>query len=242
MVMRFDDYISDFYQYMVTEGGLAVKTSHDYISRLRFLATQYELNDNLTESVVKEILNTEKEKRQYRDVYNSRKSISDFSAGLYKFLDFIRSDYHKRIEDSIISEIVKIEKSQSLKDTEKKAIVLSRIGQGTFRKELINYWGCCSVSGITSTWILIASHIKPWRVSNNNERLDVYNGLLLLPNLDKLFDKGYISFNTNGQVIYSKYLSMDDKKTLHLTDDLKLSKVNPNHIPYLKYHNNFCLL
>ena len=51
-----------------------------------------------------------------------------------------------------------------------------------------------------------------------------------------------ISFNTNGQVIYSKYLSMDDKKTLHLTDDLKLSKVNPNHIPYLKYHNNFCLL
>ncbi|SFO80192.1 HNH endonuclease [Prevotella sp. tf2-5] len=240
--MRFDDYISDFYQYMVTEGGLAVKTSHDYISRLRFLATQYELNDNLTESVVKEILNTEKEKRQYRDVYNSRKSISDFSAGLYKFLDFIKSDYHKRIEDSIISEIVKIEKSQSLKDTEKKAIVLSRIGQGTFRKELINYWGCCSVSGITSTWILIASHIKPWRVSNNNERLDVYNGLLLLPNLDKLFDKGYISFNTNGQVIYSKYLSMDDKKTLHLTDDLKLSKVNPNHIPYLKYHNNFCLL
>ena len=242
MVMRFDDYISDFYQYMVTEGGLAVKTSHDYISRLRFLATQYELNDNLTESVVKEILNTEKEKRQYRDVYNSRKSISDFSAGLYKFLDFIKSDYHKRIEDSIISEIVKIEKSQSLKDTEKKAIVLSRIGQGTFRKELINYWGRCSVSGITSTWILIASHIKPWRVSNNNERLDVYNGLLLLPNLDKLFDKGYISFNTNGQVIYSKYLSMDDKKTLHLTDDLKLSKVNPNHIPYLKYHNNFCLL
>ena len=68
------------------------------------------------------------------------------------------------------------------------------------------------------------------------------SGLLLLPNLDKLFDKGYISFNTNGQVIYSKYLSMDDKKTLHLTDDLKLSKVNPNHIPYLKYHNNYCLL
>lgn len=185
MVMRFDDYISDFYQYMVTEGGLAVKTSHDYISRLRFLATQYELNDNLTESVVKEILNTEKEKRQYRDVYNSRKSISDFSAGLYKFLDFIKSDYHKRIEDSIISEIVKIEKSQSLKDTEKKAIVLSRIGQGTFRKELINYWGCCSVSGITSTWILIASHIKPWRVSNNNERLDVYNGLLSLVSTKK---------------------------------------------------------
>ena len=241
-MMKFDDYISDFYQYMVTEGGLAVKTSHDYISRLRFLAAQYELNDNLTESVVKEILNTEKEKRQYRDVYNSRKSISDFSAGLYKFLDFIKSDYHKRIEDSIISEIVRVEKSQSLKDTEKKAIVLSRIGQGTFRKELINYWGCCSVSGITSTWILIASHIKPWRVSNNNERLDVYNGLLLLPNLDKLFDKGYISFKTNGQVIYSKYLSMDDKKTLHLTDDLKLSKVSPNHIPYLKYHNNFCLL
>lgn len=58
------------------------------------------------------------------------------------------SDYHKRIEDSIISDINQIEKSSSLKETEKKALVLSRVGQGVFRKELIRYWGCCAVSGL----------------------------------------------------------------------------------------------
>jgi len=240
--MKFDDYISDFYHFMITEGNLAAKTSHDYISRLRFLSDQYEIDDNLTVSTVKEILSSEKERQQSRSVYSSRKALSDFSACLYKFLAFVNSDYHKRIEDSILSEITKIEKSPVLKETQKKAIILSRIGQGTFRKGLINYWQCCSVSGFTSTWILIASHIKPWRVSDNNERLDVFNGLLLLPNLDKLFDKGYMSFDANGRVIYSKLLNAEDKKTLHLTDDLKLRMISPNHVPYLKYHNENCLL
>lgn len=240
--MIFDDYISDFYHYMVNEGNLTPKTSHDYISRLRFLTKRYVIDDDLTKEKIDEILKTEKNLIDTRSVYGSKKAISDFSAGLNKFLAFVASDYHKRIEDSILSEILKIEKTETLKETEKKAIVLSRIGQGNFRKDLIKYWGCCSVSGFPSTWMLVASHIKPWRVSNNKERLDVYNGLLLLPNLDKLFDKGYISFDSKGHIIYSNLLSKEDKKTLSLTDDLNLSQLSPKHIPYLKYHNDNCLL
>ena len=240
--MQFDDFISDFYHYMISEGNLTPKTSHDYISRLKFLTNDYDINENLTKEIIREILNSEETLRKTRSVYVSRKAISDFSAGLNKFLAFIKSDYHKRIEDSIIKEITQIENSNSLKDTEKKAIVLSRIGQGYFRKELINYWGCCSVSSFPSTWMLVASHIKPWRNSNNEERLDVYNGLLLLPNLDKLFDKGYMSFDASGHVIYSKLLSKEDKRILHLPDDLKLRTISPNHLPYLKYHNDYCLL
>jgi len=240
--MQFDDYISDFYHYMVTEGRLAQKTSHDYISRLKFLAANYVIDESLTDEVVKEILSAEEEKRKVRNVYTSRKAISDFSAGLNKFLAFINSDYYKRLHDSIINEIIQIEKSDTLQETEKKSLVLSKIGQGRFRNDLIKYWGCCSVTGFSSTWMLVASHIKPWRDSNNSERLNVYNGLLLLPNLDKLFDKGYISFNLSGHVIYSNLLSKDDRRILFLQDDMKLLRVEAHHIPFLKYHNENCLL
>ena len=67
-------------------------------------------------------------------------------------------------------------------------------------------------SGIlTKGGTILGSSRTPFKeIRDPDEKGDVYNGLLLLPNLDKLFDKGYISFNTNGQVIYSKYLSMDD--------------------------------
>jgi predicted restriction endonuclease len=240
--MLFEDYIPDFYHYMVTEGGLPPKTSHDYISRLRFLARDYQLDERFSEETIKEILLSEDKKRKTRNVYQSRKAMSDFSAGLKKFLAFVVSDYHKRIEDSIISDINQIEKSSSLKETEKKALVLSRVGQGVFRKELIRYWGCCAVSGFAPTWMLIASHIKPWRDSDNKERIDVYNGLLLLPNLDKLFDKGYISFDPKGHVLFSSLLSKEDKQMLSLTDNLKLSKLSPEHVPYLRYHNEHCFL
>lgn len=240
--MLFDDYISDFYHYMVTEGGLAQKTSHDYISRLKFLAADYMIDESLTKESVKDILSAEEEKRKIRNVYTSRKAISDFSAGLYKFLAFIDSDYYKRLHDSIIKEIVQIEKSDSLQETEKKSLVLSRIGQGRFRNDLINYWGCCAISGFSSTWMLVASHIKPWRDSNNKERLDVYNGLLLLPNFDKLFDKGYISFDSRGRVIFSNLLSKEDRRTLLLQDGMQLLRLEERHIPYLKYHNDNCLL
>ena len=48
--------------------------------------------------------------------------------------------------------------------------------------------------------MLLASHIKPWRDSNHQERLDKFNGLLLLANLDKAFDLGFISFDDSGKV------------------------------------------
>ncbi len=71
----------------------------------------------------------------------------------------------------------------------------SRVGQGDFRKSLIEkYDGKCVVTGIDLTKLLIASHIKPWRISDNKERLSSENGLLLSANLDKLFDSGLITF------------------------------------------------
>ena len=208
---KYTDLQADFYHYMVKFGGIAKKTSGDYVTRMKFLAHDYSLDETLTKEKIDEILRQEDFKRQERSVYTSKKSLSDFRAGLNKFLAFINSDYHKRIADSIITEIKAVENDNTIKMTEKDSIVKSRIGQGIFRKGLIEYWHGCAISQCPLTWMLIASHIKPWRDADNQERLDAYNGLLLLPNYDKLFDLGYISFNSKGKIMYSRLLDKFDR-------------------------------
>lgn len=233
---------SDFYHYMITEGGLTPKTSRDYISRLKFLSATYHIDNTLDEEGVEEILRKEEVCYIERSKYNTRKSISDFRSGLRKFLDFLKSDYHKRYENSILSEIKMIKENHHLSVTEKEAIILSRRGQGVFRNDLIKYWGGCAISKCSLTDILVASHIKPWKDSTNDKRLDVFNGLLLLPNYDKLFDLGYITFNPEGKVLYSKLLSKNDKYLLGLTATLSLCRIEEAHKSYLKYHKDYCFI
>lgn len=239
---KYTDLQADFYHYMVKFGGIAKKTSGDYVTRMKFLAHDYSLDETLTKEKIDEILRQEDFKRQERSVYTSKKSLSDFRAGLNKFLAFINSDYHKRIADSIITEIKAVENDNTIKMTEKDSIVKSRIGQGIFRKGLIEYWHGCAMSQCPLTWMLIASHIKPWRDADNQERLDPYNGLLLLPNYDKLFDLGYISFNSKGKIMYSRLLDKFDRETIGLTNNLHLVKLEEQHLKYLKYHNDNCFL
>lgn len=239
---KYTDLQADFYHYMVKFGGIAKKTSGDYVTRMKFLAHDYSLDETLTKEKIDEILRQEDFKRQERSVYTSKKSLSDFRAGLNKFLSFINSDYHKRIADSIITEIKAVENDNTIKMTEKDSIVKSRIGQGIFRKGLIEYWHGCAISQCPLTWMLIASHIKPWRNADNQERLDAYNGLLLLPNYDKLFDLGYISFNSKGKIMYSRLLDKFDRETIGLTNNLHLVKLEEQHLKYLKYHNDNCFL
>ena len=69
-----------------------------------------------------------------------------------------------------------------------------------------------------------------------------YNGLLLLPNYDKLFDLGYISFYPKGEIMYSHLLDKFDRAAKGLTSDLHLVKLEDQHLKYLKYHNENCFL
>lgn len=86
--------------------------------------------------------------------------------------------------------------------TTRKRLVDARVGQGRFRQDLERHWSnACAVTGVTVRQMLRASHIKPWRGSENGERLDPHNGLLLTANLDCLFDKGLISFADNGRLL-----------------------------------------
>ena len=86
------------------------------------------------------------------------------------------------------------------------------------------------------TDLLIASHIKPWSESSNEEKLDPYNGLLLLPNYDKLFDKHLISFDDDGKIIISPQIKKEEYKVLGISANDKLFNVFKQNKPYLKTH------
>ena len=124
----------------------------------------------------------------------------------------------------------------NLSSTEKESIIKSRIGQGQFRQNLINYWSACAVTGCKEHKLLRASHIKPWAKSSATERLSLYNGLLLSPSLDLCFDSGLISFNSLGDIIISNELNPNDIEALSINKDMKLSKISPEHEKYLEYH------
>jgi putative restriction endonuclease len=121
--------------------------------------------------------------------------------------------------------------------TERDALIKARLGQGQFRSSLVEYWHGCAVTTVTLPPMLRASHIKPWRSSDNRERLDKFNGLLLTPNLDQAFDTGLISFDYEGNVMVSAILDDDTARALGVDAWLKLKKIEKNHRPYLKWHH-----
>ena len=85
--------------------------------------------------------------------------------------------------------------------TERDALTKARLGQGLFRHRVAELEPACRVTGLARQQFLVASHIKPWRDCDNRERLSGANGLLLSPHVDKLFDRHWISFDANGQLL-----------------------------------------
>ena len=131
-----------------------------------------------------------------------------------------------------------------LSETEKDLLIKARIGQGRFRDEVLKkYNEQCIITKINDARILIASHIKPWSVSNNNERLNCSNGLLLSPTFDKLFDKGFISFKNNGSIKLSYRFSEHNFSILGLEDNMKFPiKADAEMKMFLDYHRDVIFL
>jgi hypothetical protein len=91
-------------------------------------------------------------------------------------------------------------RARRIPETQKLRLQQARIGQGQYRVEVLKVETSCRLTGVSDPSFLIASHIKPWRSSDDDERLDGHNGLMLSPHVDKLFDKGWISFAQNGDL------------------------------------------
>lgn len=121
-------------------------------------------------------------------------------------------------------------------ETESKGLVVSRVGQGYYRQQIIEKWdGKCPVTNSDLKNILIASHIVPWSESNDEERLDVENGILLSPNVDALFDKHFISFQDDGSILISKKLDNFNRDSLKIHEKIKIP-ISDGMKKYLKRH------
>lgn len=103
----------------------------------------------------------------------------------------------------------------ALEETVRRSVILARRGQGKFRANVEAVEPSCRLTGITNPSLLIASHIKPWRLcSSAQERLDGMNGLMLTPDADLLFDRGFISFGDGGDVMVSPRVDREDLRRL----------------------------
>ncbi len=131
---------------------------------------------------------------------------------------------------------------RNVSNTEAQKLVTVRTEQGNYRREALKLWdGKCAVTGVDEPGWLIASHIKPWRESNNDERCNPYNSLILTPNYDKLFDRGVISFSPdNGKIILPQIHTHEMWKNLermHIDDEVHLSHIPNGTEKFLDYHN-----
>lgn len=124
------------------------------------------------------------------------------------------------------------------RSTEAEQLVVRRVGQDIFRESLLDYWeGRCAISGLAEPRLLRASHIKPWaRCESDTERLDVFNGLLLAPHLDALFDQGYITVSDSGEVLVTQHLSPQARLALGLAPTLGVQGLQAAHRAYLVWH------
>lgn len=141
------------------------------------------------------------------------------------------------VVDNIFQELEeKRNNLETLSQKNREATIQARIGQGLFRERLINHWEGCSVTGFDNTNLLIASHIKPWRNCTFPEALSMTNGLLLLPNIDLAFDRGFVSFDATGKIIFSPQFSDEDASALGISRSMKLRWCHPQHEEFLEYH------
>lgn len=121
-----------------------------------------------------------------------------------------------------------------LTSTTKQEMLNVRIGQQRFRKLVLDMWSKkCAITGAGQ--FVTASHIKPWSVSDNSERLDPFNGLALSPLYDKAFDAGLISFDDEGKILISERL-VKDAALLGITGRERIKELNFLHKKYLSYH------
>jgi putative restriction endonuclease len=124
--------------------------------------------------------------------------------------------------------------------TEAERLVVQRVGQDVFRAGLLEFWeGRCAITGLAVPELLRASHIKPWAACDTDaERLDVYNGLLLAPNLDAAFDQGFLTVTDDGAVLISTALDASARKQLGLNATPPMRVAIGPHRTYLKWHRS----
>jgi hypothetical protein len=149
------------------------------------------------------------------------------------FVDYFGEAEHPYTVEKEVEDIV----GSDVNTDEKKQLLRARVGQGEYRIKLLSECPFCPITLVSDDRLLIASHIKPWAVSDEFEKTDPKNGFMLTPTFDRLFDRGFLSFTDDKRTILSPFLSNMTYSKLGISDNKLIS-----HLPvdgreeYLKYH------
>ncbi|MGE5524377.1 MAG: HNH endonuclease [Rhodospirillaceae bacterium] len=145
-------------------------------------------------------------------------------------------------EEHLQSEIAR---NAALSETEKQQLILARRGQGEFRKNVQRVERFCRITKVDRPEHLRASHCKPWRdCKTSDERLNGENGLLLTPSIDHLFDRGFISFEDNGDLLVSPVandLSLS-RMGVVTTEKVNVGAFSEGQRRFLDFHRNSVFL
>jgi len=225
----------NFYDWMIHK-GLSKSSARSYDGALRGSLSAWAMDNGLTPGPLialtsSSALGVLAPSIQELPVFKERNARGHhmYSATLSQFGAYLASNG----SDDVQADLEQIINDPATTTTEKTALIKSRIGQGTFRDKVLRHWAGCAVTGFSDTSLLVASHIKPWKKSTNSERLDEWNGLLLSPNLDKAFDKGFITFAASGVIRLSPLLTEAAK--LGITHSMKIA-LKPEHENYMAHH------
>jgi hypothetical protein len=138
-----------------------------------------------------------------------------------------------------------IEANPAVPVTERRQIILARRGQGKFRERVSRIEHACRITGVNRPEHLIASHCKPWRdCESHDERLDGENGLLLTPTVDHLFDRGFISFENDGELLISPVVHRESLKRMGIPPDERrnVGGFAEGQRAYLEFHREAVFL
>ena len=141
-------------------------------------------------------------------------------------------------------ELNRVRTNESISETDRRAIILARKGQGLFKQRVMQIERECRITGVRREEHLRASHCKPWRDATNEERLDGENGLLLTPNVDHLFDRGFIGFEDNGDLIISPVAHQESLLRMGIDPAKRrnVGRFTSGQQRYLDYHRKYVLL
>lgn len=141
-------------------------------------------------------------------------------------------------------ELDRVRGDESIPETERQAVLMARRGQGLFKLRVMRIERACRVTGVVREEHLRASHCKPWRDATNEERLDGENGLLLTPSVDHLFDRGFIGFDGNGDLIVSPVAHRESLQRMGIDPQrsINVGAFSSGQKRYLEYHRDSVLL
>lgn len=147
---------------------------------------------------------------------------------------------HARTKPNRVADEFKKKTAAMPRTTEAERLAIQRVGQGQFRSALLDYWqGKCCVTGLDLQELLRASHIRPWaKCETDEQRLDVFNGLLLAPNLDALFDAGLMTVEDSGAVRLAGDITVERRARMGLTEGMLVQNLRAEHRAYLKFHRS----